>query len=158
MPTRLKRHKTKGKVSSLLPTTVSLPRASDFSRLGVSGTSSTVSCIVAHLVLLLLLLSRFSHVWLCVTPETAACQAPPSLGLSRQEHWSGLPFPSPVHESEKGKWSRSVMSDSWRPHGLRPTRLLRPWDFPGKSAGVGCHRLLWHLMSPHNKTCAIRSI
>ena len=28
-------------------------------------------------------------------------QAPPSLGFSRQEHWSGLPFPSPVHESEK---------------------------------------------------------
>jgi len=30
-------------------------------------------------------------------------QAPPSLGFSRQEHWSGLPFPSPVHESEKVK-------------------------------------------------------
>ena len=28
-------------------------------------------------------------------------QAPPSLGFSRQEHWSGLPFPSPMHESEK---------------------------------------------------------
>ena len=35
-----------------------------------------------------------------VTPETAAHQAPPSLGFSRQEHWSGLPFPSPMHESE----------------------------------------------------------
>ena len=34
------------------------------------------------------------------------------------------------------------MSDSSRPHGLQPTRLLRPWDFPGKSTGVGCHRLL----------------
>ena len=34
-------------------------------------------------------------------PETAAHQAPPSLGFSRQEHWSGLPFPSPVYESEK---------------------------------------------------------
>ena len=45
--------------------------------------------------LLLLLLSRFSCVWLCGTPETAAHQAPPSLGFSRQEHWSGLPFPSP---------------------------------------------------------------
>ena len=53
------------------------------------------------LSLLLLLLSRFSHVRLCVTPETAAHQAPPSLGFSRQEHWSGLPFPSPMHESEK---------------------------------------------------------
>ena len=51
-------------------------------------------------MLLLLLLSRFSRVRLCATPEMAAYQAPPSLGFSRQEHWSGLPFPSPVHESE----------------------------------------------------------
>ena len=75
-----------------------------------------------------------------VLPHTAAHQAPPSLGFSRQEHWSGLPFPSPMHESEKWKWSRSVVSDSSRPHGLQPTRLLCPWDFPGKS--TGCHRLL----------------
>ena len=34
------------------------------------------------------------------------------------------------------------MSDSLPPHGLQPTRLLSPWDFPGKSAGVGCHCLL----------------
>ena len=72
----------------------------------------------------------------------AAHQAPRSLGFSRQEHWSGLPFPSPMHESEKWKWSRSVVSDSLRPHGLQPTRLLCPWDFPGKSTGVGCHCLL----------------
>ena len=39
-----------------------------------------------------LLLSHFSRVRLCATPETAAHQAPPSLGFSRQEHWSGLPF------------------------------------------------------------------
>ena len=51
--------------------------------------------------MLLLLLSHLSRVQLCVTPETAAHQAPPSLGFSRQEHWSGLPFPSPMHESEK---------------------------------------------------------
>jgi len=44
---------------------------------------------------LLLLLSCFSRVRLCATPETAAHQALPSLGFSRQEHWSGLPFPSP---------------------------------------------------------------
>ena len=52
-------------------------------------------------LLLLLLLSRFSHVRLCATPQTAAHQAPSSLGFSRQEHWSGLPFPSPMHEGEK---------------------------------------------------------
>ena len=45
--------------------------------------------------MLLLLLCHVSRVRLCVTPETAAHQAPPSLGFSRQEHWSGLPFPSP---------------------------------------------------------------
>ena len=88
------------------------------------------------------MLSRFSSVWLCVTPETAAHQASLSMGFSRQEHWSGLPFPSPMHESEKWKWSRSVVSDSSQPHGLQPTRLLRPWDFPGKITGVGCHCLL----------------
>ena len=55
---------------------------------------------ISHL-LTALLLSRFSRVQLCVTPETAAHQAPPSLGFSRQEHWSGFPFPSPMHESEK---------------------------------------------------------
>ena len=59
--------------------------------------------LITHLLLLLLLLllSRFSRVRLCATPETAAQQAPLSLGFSRQEHWSGLPFPSPVHVSEK---------------------------------------------------------
>ena len=38
--------------------------------------------------------------------------------------------------------SRSVMSDSSWLHGLGPTRLLHPWDFPGKNTGVGCHSLL----------------
>ena len=41
--------------------------------------------------------------------------ATPSLGFSRQEHWSGLPFPSPMHASEKWKWSCSVVSDSSDP-------------------------------------------
>ena len=40
------------------------------------------------------------------------------------------------------KWSRSVVSDSLRPHGLLPTRLFSPWDFRGKNIGVGCHFLL----------------
>ena len=53
------------------------------------------------ITVLLLLLSHVSRVQLCATPETAAHQVPPSLGFSRQEHWSGLPFPSPMHESEK---------------------------------------------------------
>ena len=43
------------------------------------------------------------------------------------------------------KWkcvSRSVMSDSLQPHGLCPTRLLCPWESPGKNIGVGSHSLL----------------
>ena len=51
--------------------------------------------IGSYMMLLLLLLSRISRVQLCATPKMAARQAPPSLGFSRQEHWSGLPFPSP---------------------------------------------------------------
>ena len=43
------------------------------------------------------------------------------------------------------------MSDSQRPHGLKPTRLLRPWDFPGKSTGVGCHCLLQILYTENAK-------
>ena len=49
----------------------------------------------------LLPLSRLSRVRLCATPRTAAHPAPLSQGFSRQEHWSGLPFPSPMRESEK---------------------------------------------------------
>ena len=54
-----------------------------------------------HNIVKYAMLSHFSRVRLCATPQTAAHQAPLSLGFSRQEHWSGLPFPSPVHESEK---------------------------------------------------------
>ena len=57
-----------------------------------------------------------------------------------------------MHESEKWKWSRSVVSDSQWPRVLQPTRLLCPWDFPGKSTGVGCHCLLlyWTLGEPYS--------
>jgi len=89
------------------------------------------------LLLLLLLLSRFSHVQLCANPETATHQAPPSLGFSWQEHWSGLPFPSPMYESEKWKWSRSVCPTLRDPmdcsppgsfiHGIFQARVLE-WD------------------------------
>ena len=44
-----------------------------------------------------------------------------------------------MHESESEVWS--VVSDPQRPHGLQPSRLLRSWDFPGRSTGVGCHCL-----------------
>ena len=55
---------------------------------------------------LLLLLSRFSRVRLCATPWAAAHQAPLSLGFSRQEYWSRLPFPSPMHACMLSRFSR----------------------------------------------------
>ena len=55
--------------------------------------------------MLLLLLSHFSAI-----PQMAAHQAPPSLGFSRQEHWSGLPFPSPMHEVKAKSLSRVQLS------------------------------------------------
>ena len=68
----------------------------DWSPLG----SSVRGILQTRMLLLLLLLSHFSRVRLCATPWTAAHQAPLSLGFSRQEHWSGLPFPFLMHESE----------------------------------------------------------
>ena len=83
----------------------------------------------SNLTELLLLLSHFSRVWLC-----AAHQAPPSLGFSRQEHWSGLPFPSPMREGGKWKWSHSVMSlplpilkiPEWISNALGKKTLAKP--------------------------------
>ena len=66
-------------------------------------------------------LSRFSHVLLFVTPWTVASQAPLSMGFSRQEYWSGLPFPAlgdlPDPGMEPGSpalWADSLPSE---PHG-----------------------------------------
>ena len=61
--------------------------------------------------MLLLLLSCFSHVRLCATPQTAAHQASLSPGFSRQEQWSGLPFPSPMHERKsEGEVTQSCLT------------------------------------------------
>ena len=70
---------------------------SSLSLLFINGNKNVCVCAL----LLLLLLSCFRRVQLCVTPQSEAHRAPWSLGFSRQEHWSGLPFPSPLHESEK---------------------------------------------------------
>ena len=48
-----------------------------------------------------------SHVWLFVIPRPVACQAPLSMGFSRQEYWSGLPFPAPGDLSDPGINPRS---------------------------------------------------
>ena len=54
----------------------------------------------------------------------------PGILQARTLEWVAISFSNAWEE--KWKWSRSVMSDSWWPHGLQPSRLLRPWDFPGK--------------------------
>ena len=97
-------------------------------------------------------LSCFSPAWLCNPMD---CSPPNSsfMGFSSQEHWI---FPSPMHESEKWKWSCSVVSNSSQSHGLQPTRLLCPWDFPGKGTGVGCHCLLWYSMDNTYNICWIQ--
>ena len=102
----------------------------------------------------------FSCVWFFATPWTAAHQAHLSMGFSRQEFLSGLPFPPPADLPDPGieptfSWvsciavrcfthwatwevsqAHSVMSDSLRLHGL-----LCPQDSPGKNTGVGCYFL-----------------
>ena len=76
------------------------------------GKNTGMGC---HCLLHCVKVKSLCRVRLVVTPWTAAYQALPSLGFSRQEHWSGLPVPSPMHESEKWKGSHSVVSDSSDP-------------------------------------------
>ena len=49
--------------------------------------------------------------------------------------------------------SHSVLSNSLQPHELQPTRILCPWNFSGKSTGVGCHFLLHGSSQPRDQTC-----
>ena len=101
-------------------------------------------------------MKSLSCVRLLATPWTSAYQAPPSMGFSRQEYWSGVPLPSPglcnrrphfpfsgkkdtvphllgVLPEEKVSVSHSAASNSLGPHGLQPARLLCSWDSPGKA-------------------------
>ena len=61
----------------------------------------------------------------------------PGILQARTLEWVAISFSNAW--KWKWKWSHSVVSDSQQPHGLQPTRLLHPWDFLGKSTGVGCH-------------------
>ena len=82
-----------------------------------------------------------SCVWLLMTPWTAAYQAPPSMGFSRQEYWSGVPLPSlMLLVRQPFIWSgRSCVHATSLKSCLA---LLSPWDFPGKNIGMGCHALI----------------
>ena len=93
-------------------------------------------------MLLLLLLSRFSRVRLYATPETATHQTPQCLGFSWQEHWSGLPFPSPMRESEVSQscLTLSEPMDCSPPgsslHGIFQARVLE-WGAIAFSESLG---------------------
>ena len=67
----------------------------------------------------------------------------PGILQARTLEWVAISFSNAGKWKVKGK-SLSV-SDSSRPHGLQATRLLHPWDLPGKSTGVGCHCLLQNI-------------
>ena len=66
------------------------------SQIGDPSVVSSIYCCISVLCVCLCVCVRvLSHVQLFATPWSAAHQAPPSMGFSRQEYWSGLPFPSP---------------------------------------------------------------
>ena len=120
-------------------------------------------------VWLLLLLSRFSRVRLCATPQTAAHQAPLFLGFSRQEHWSGLPFPFPMRESESEvAQSSPTLSNPMdcSPPGSSIHRIFqarRVLEWRAIAFSDACyHNTIQSLgrkpcKSPHNSCCTRRS-
>ena len=75
--------------------------------------------------------TRRSHLSQKFPGPSLTCWAPSDASTCSAGHWAGLEIVS-----------HSVMSDSLQPHELQSTRLLCPWDSPGKNTGVGCYFLL----------------
>ena len=63
----------------------------------IGGSLKVIMKLHIYIYISICLLSGFNRVWFFVTPWTVVHQAPLSMEFSRQEHWSGLPFPSPAH-------------------------------------------------------------
>ena len=103
-----------------------------------------------------------SRARLLVTPGTAAYQAPPSMGFSRQEYWSGVPLPSCLDRIKCQfqlkyvtntktqysvgacvQFSHSIVSDSLRLHGLQHARLPCPSPIPGACSNL-CPSSQWY--------------
>ena len=87
-----------------------------------------------------------SHIQLLATPWTAAFQAPPSMGFSRQEYWSGVPLPSPAssltilqnnvkRNLNKYNLLPRIQNDSYCPVSKFPLILRKGRSFPGSSVG-----------------------
>ena len=93
-------------------------------RLSSSSTSLSLCLSICEMgIIMLLLLSCFSRVRLCATPWTAAHQAPPSMGFSRQEYWNGLSLPSPEMGIIEGAYftiSSALLTTSMHPNKYSP--------------------------------------
>ena len=117
-------------------------------------TDLAVTRAPGYTCVLLLLPSHFRRVRLCTTPWTSAHQGPLSLGFFRQEHWSELPFPSPMHES--GKWK--VKSESEVAQSCLTLRDPMDCSPPGSSAhGISQARVLEWVAIAFSDTC-VRNI
>ena len=81
--------------------------------------------------------SVVSHVWLFASPWTAACQAPLSMGFSRQEYWSGLPFLSPGDLPNSGMEPESLASPALQVDSL-PLYHQSELDICNSSVGLCC--------------------
>ena len=93
------------------PASGSFPMSQLFSLGGqsIGGSASASASVLAAK-------SLQSCLTLC-NPIDGSPPGSPALGFSRQEHWSGLPFPSPMHESEKWKWSQYQYQHQYLPWG-----------------------------------------
>ena len=106
------------------------------------------------------MLSCFSRLWLWETLWTVALQAPLSMGFSRQEYWSGLPFPSPRDLPDPGielsSLKSPVLADrffttsaSWAEHFLSSGSLANSYlafcHFKSEASGTSCQHFIWAL-------------
>ena len=119
------------------------------------GRNTGVGC---HFLLQCMKVKSFSRLWLFANSWTAAYQAPPSMGFSRQEYWRGLPFPSPGDLPDPGIKSRSpaLQADSLlsEPPGKPPSGkfldLLRGDNFCHRYSYIQVWRLPCELPDPCN--------
>ena len=94
----------------------------------------TITSLVLREASMFFCVCVFSCVWLCATPSTVVCQAPQSMGFSRQEYWSRLPFPPPED-----------LPDSGIAHGSSASRALRGGFFTTEPPGKPCLSMSWYI-------------
>ena len=136
------------------PSWIPLPSPSPYHPSGSSQCTSPkhpVSCIepglAIHFIYNIIHVSVYDLGWFgmiwengietCIISYMKQVASPGSMhdtGCLGLVHWN-------CFSNKSMKWSRSVVSDSLRPRGLQPARLLCPWDFPGKNTGGGCFLL-----------------